>query len=144
MILKYQRLVNLLNCCEYKINQISAFRIFNYEYSEIVDNFQLCILEKHLESELMQLSQMFDVSSRSAIILCAMFFNSFLDTEGLVSKAISEQDLMLAVCLDTQIISELQESVCELETKNILNVNIVNDCEKSYQLTLDFISSIKL
>lgn len=144
MTLKYQRLLNLLDCCEYKINELSAFRIFNSEYSKIIENSQLCILEKHLESELMQFSQMFDVSSRSAIILCAMFFNSFMNAKGLVSKAISEQDLMLAVCLDVQIISELEESILELETKNILKINILKDFEKSYELTSDFINIIKL
>lgn len=52
MNLKYQRLLNLLNCCENKINELSAFRIFNYEYSEIIDKCQLCVLEKHLESKI--------------------------------------------------------------------------------------------
>ncbi|WP_312207717.1 hypothetical protein, partial [Epilithonimonas hominis] len=77
MNLKYQRLLNLLDCCEYKINEISAFRIFNSDYSKIIENSQLCILEKHLEIELIDLSQMFEVSKKSAVILCAMFFNSF-------------------------------------------------------------------
>lgn len=144
MNLKYQRLLNLLDCCEYKINELSAFRIFNSEYSKIIENSQLCILEKHLEIELIDLSQMFEVSKKSAVILCAMFFNSFMNGEGLVSKTISEQDLMLAVCLDVHIISELEESILELETKNILKINILKDFEKSYELTSDFINTIKL
>ena len=51
---------------------------------------------------------------------------------------------MLAVCLDVHIISELEESILELETKNILKINILKDSEKSYELTSDFINTIKL
>lgn len=140
MTLKYQRLLNLLNCCENKINEISAFRIFNSEYSKIIENSQLCILEKHLEIELLDLSQMFEVSKKSAIVLCAIFFNSFIDIEGLVTKIVSEEDLTLAVCLDSDIISELEEAILELERKNILKINSET---KTYQLTSNFINTTK-
>lgn len=140
MTLKYQRLLNLLNCCENKINEISAFRIFNSEYSKIIENSQLCILEKHLEIELVDLSQMFEVSKKSAIVLCAIFFNSFIDIEGLVTKIVSEEDLTLAVCLDSDIISELEEAILELERKNILKINSET---KTYQLTSNFINTTK-
>lgn len=140
MALKYQRLINLLNCCEYKINELSAFRIFYSEYSKIIENSQLCIFEKHLEIELIDLSQMFEVSKKSAIVLCAMFFNSFINTEGLVSRIISEEDLALAVCLDSDIISELEEAILELEHKNILKINSET---KTYELTTTFINTIK-
>lgn len=142
MTQQYQQLLKLLNRIEFKINQFSAFRIFNNDYSQIIENSQLCILEKHLEIEIIDLSKMFDVSRKSSIVLCAMFFNSFSDVKGLVSKAISEQDLMLLICLDTQIIYELQEAILELETKHILKVNILND--KSYEFTSNFINTIKL
>ena len=141
MNLKYQRLLNLLDCCEYKINEISAFRIFNSEYSKIIENSQLCILEKHVEIELIDISQMFEVSKKSAVILYAMFFNSFVDTEGLVPKIVSEGDLALSVCLDSNIISELKDSVLELERKNILKIN---SKIKSYVLRSNFINTIKL
>lgn len=140
MTLKYQRLLNLLNCCENKINEISAFRIFNSEYSKIIENSQLCILEKHLEIELVDLSQMFEVSKKSEIVLCAIFFNSFIDIEGLVTKIVSEEDLTLAVCLDSDIISELEEAILELERKNILKINSET---KTYQLTSNFINTTK-
>ncbi len=72
MNLKYQRLINLLNCCEYKINDISAFRIINYEYSEIIDKCQLYVLEKHLESkiELYEALVPSDPENFFAILIC--------------------------------------------------------------------------
>lgn len=139
---KCQRLLTLLNCFEYKINELSAFRISNSHYSKIIENSQLCILEKHLEIELIDLSQMFDISRRSAVILCSMFFNSF-SQEGLVSKIVSEQDLTLSVCLDSYILSCLQNAISELENKNIITVNVLNhSTEKSFSLTRDFINTI--
>lgn len=139
---KYQRLLTLLNCFEYKINELSTFRISNSHYSKIVENSQICILENHLEIELIDLSQMFDISKKSAIILCSMFFNSF-SQEGLVSKIVSEQDLTLSVCLALFIISDLQNAILELEVKNIITVNVLNDStERSFSLTRDFIKTI--
>lgn len=144
MTIKYQQLLTLLNSFEYKINEFSAFRISNFDYSQIIENSQLCILEKHLEKELRDLSQMFDVSTKSAIILLAMFFNSFINSEGLVSRIVSEENLLLAICLDTYIISEFREIFSELENKNILKVNILDDAgNRSYELTLTFINTIK-
>ncbi len=145
MTQQYQQLLKLLNRFEFKINEFSAFRIFNNDYSKIIENSQLCLLEKHLEIEIIDLSKMFDVSRKSAIILSALFFNSYIDAEGFVSKAISEQDLMLLSCLDTQIIYELQEAILELENKNILKVNILDVFgNKSYEWTTTFINTIKL
>lgn len=99
---KYNQLINLLNRFESKINELSEFRIYNREYCKIIENSQLCILEKHLEIEFKELSQMFEVSRKSAIILCSMFFNSFTQKDGLVSRVVSEENLMLSVCLDKQ------------------------------------------
>ena len=144
MTKKYQQLLKLLDSIEYKINEFSAFRSFNYNYSKMIENSQLYILEKHLETELTELSQMFDVRTKSAIILLAMFFNSFTNSEGLVSRIASEEDLLLAIGLDSHIILEFQEAFLELESKNILKINILDDTgNRSYQLTLTFINKIK-
>ncbi len=76
---KYQQLLTLLNSFECKISELAAFRLSNNygSYSKIVDKSQLCILEKHLETDLLELSKIFNITRRSAIILCALFFNSF-------------------------------------------------------------------
>ncbi|GEM_PF-2440157 len=137
----YNQLITLLNRFEYKIKELSAFRIYSREYSKIVENSQLCILEKHLMIELKELSQMFEVNSKSALFLCAMFFNSFTNNDGLVSRVVSEEDLMLSVGLDQDIILDLQNAISDLETKNIIIVNTSNySSEKSYSLTEDFIN----
>jgi len=142
---KRKQLLILLNRCEYKINELSAFRMSNNNgsNSKIIDNSQLCILEKHLEAELWEISKVFDVSRKSAIILCSMFFSSFLDTEGLVSRTISEEDLASSVCLDSYIISDLSNDISELENKNTITVTFGNDStEKFYALTETFIQII--
>ena len=140
---KYQQLLKLLNSFDYKISELSAFRLFNNDISnsKIIESSQLCIVEKYLEKELMELSKMFDVSTKSAIILCSMFFNSF--TELFVSRAVSEEDLASAICLDSYVISDLSESISELESKKIIKVKLLNaSTEKSYWLTEDFINTI--
>lgn len=140
---KYNQLINLLNQFEYKINDLSAFRIYNTDYSKIIENSQLCTIEKYLEIELRELSQMFDVSEKSSIILCSMFFNSFTDKDGLASRIVSEEDLMSSVGLEKHIIWNLQNAISELENKNIIIANTPNDSsEKSYSLTGDFINTI--
>jgi len=140
---KYQRLLTLLNGFEYKINELSAFRISsNYQYSKIIETSQLCILEKHLEIELIDLSQMFDVPRRSAIILCSMFFNSY-SQKGFVSKIVSEEDLALSVCLDYPVILDLKDAISELGNKNIITVKLLKDStKKSFALTETFLRKL--
>lgn len=142
---KYQQLLTLLNSFECKISELAAFRLSNNygSYSKIVDESQLCMLEKHLETDLLELSRMFDVDRKSAIILCSMFFNSCMDGEGLFSRAVPEGDLGLSVCLDPYVFSDLSEAIFELENRNIITVTYKNDSgEKVYALTQDFINTI--
>lgn len=148
MTTEYQRLLNLIECLQTKIEEFSSFRINNADFSNATDKYQRMKLEKHLEIELRDLSELFSIGRNASLVLASLLtiYNFVKDIQTI--QVISAEDLTYGICLEPSSIFELNEGISELECRKMILLKDVDNSKsflnsnKSYQLTQYFVNQI--
>jgi flagellar assembly factor FliW len=144
----YQRLLNLIECLQTKIEEFSNIRINDKDFSNIPAKYQIMELEKHLEIELKDLSELFSIGRNASLVLASLLMIYYVVKDIQTVQVISAEDLTYGICIEPSSIFELNEGISELENKKMVLLNDLDNpksflnSNKSFELTQSFVNQI--